>query len=145
MIQRIVRPGVEIQQVFLQTNPSLVNPDLPTVIVGPNVQIVDELAGGKYVKGSALTMAYPELEGGAIVRAASVKVKLAKVVLSVFEGGALKANVTDDQMTIAPGVGEPDFASEGVQAGDDVVLTVGADTFKAKVLQVVSATTEIYT
>lgn len=140
MIQRIVRPGVEVQQVFLQTNPSLVNPDLPTVIVGPNIQIVDEAAGGNFVKGQALVMAYPELEGGAKVKLASVVVKMTVISLDVFTGGAMKATVNGDKITIAPALGDPDFTTKGVKAGDDFIAWDGVDTYKAKVLKVDSAT-----
>lgn len=137
MIQRIIRPGVEIQQNFLTTNPSLVNPDLPTVIVGPNYQVAKDGAAGPYA-GAALTVAYPGLEVGAKVELTTVAVKLADVVLQVVNGGANQATFVADQMGVPIAI---DFITAGVQVGDVVVTTDGVDTYRASVEAVVDAQT----
>lgn len=144
-IQKIVRPGVQIQQVFLQTSPTLVNPDLPTVVVGSNVQLVNLGAGGNFVGGTDLALAYPGLEDGAVIDLASVVVKMTKMFLTVFQDPSQQVQLNGAQANISPGVGQPDFTVQGVQPGD--VMTVSKTiagvptTYDAKVLIVNSATT----
>jgi hypothetical protein len=142
-IQKVVRPGVEIQQVFLETAPTLVNPDLPTVIVGSNVQVKDLGAGGNFAMGVNLVTAYPELEDGAIVDLASVQVKMTQMFLQVFDGGATKATLAGDQANIFPNPGDPDFVSENVQPGDIFIAsqTIAGvtTTYEAKVITVNNA------
>lgn len=142
-IQKVVKPGVEIQQVFLQTAPTLVNPDLPTVIVGSNVQIVDLGDGGDFQMGVNLVSAYPDLEDGAIVDLASVRVRMEEMFLEVFNGGAETATLVGDQMNITPAPGDPDFTTETVAPGDIVVLTDTGNTvsYEATIITVDSATT----
>ena len=127
MIARIVRPGVEIQQLFLANNPTLVEPDMPTVIVGPNYQIVERSAGGDYV-GEALVVAYPELEVGAIVEQDEVVARLSDVILTILDDENLLGDVggaTGDALTITPGEGDPDFTTAAVAVGDLVTFETG--------------------
>lgn len=137
MIRRIVRPGVEIQQVFLTANPSLTTPELPTVIVGINRQVVSLALAGSYVKGSALTVPYPGIEVAAVVESASVAVRLRSVVLEVWAAGALTATFAGDKMNIT--VVSDSFITEAVAVGDIAAVTSGGVTYRATVLNVNSA------
>ena len=142
MIDRIIRPGVQIQQVFLQTNPALTNPDLPTVIVGLNRQIVRNASAGDFTEPtSPLQLAYPNLESLAVVDMASVRVKLTSVVLDIFNDGSQVTFTGSTVDLVAAGV--LDFTSQGVKKGDDMafVQIVGTTEtrMKAKVVSVTSA------
>lgn len=124
-IQRVIRPGVEVQQVFLQTNPTLINPDLPTVVVGPNVQTEDNVAAGAYAKGAEdVVMPYPGLEFASKVKLGSVAVRLTNVVLAIVAKGASTVTFSGDRATLSVSGTEPDFAASGVKAGDVLAASV---------------------
>jgi len=140
MIARYVRPGVEIQQVFLSANPTLVAPDLPTVVVGPNYQIVEGGEGAAYA-GAELALAYPDLEAGAIILEDEVGVKLSAVINKVMGQADLTCDVADDALTIEPGENDPTFEATGVAVGDRIAITKDNATYSVKVKAVVDATT----
>jgi len=138
MIRRIVRPGVEIQQIFLEANPNLTTPELPTVVVGINRQVVSQAVAGDYAKGSDLTVAYPGIEVAAVVEPDTVAVRLRAVFLEIFDGGAITGTFASDKMTIVPAGGN-DFTTKAVAVGDEAVVTSGGVTYRAKVTSVDSA------
>lgn len=144
-INRLIRPGVQIQQNFLTTNPALTNPELPTVVVGPCVQIVREALGGEYNKDFApLQIAYPTLEDGAVVRQETVRLALADIVLEVFD--TTEKAMLDGALLLldvaAPSVN--DFVTKGVMPGDRVEVEAtspaGLVKYDARVVKVDSGT-----
>lgn len=94
----LIRPGVQIQQEILRNSPAISLPDQPTVIVGPNVQVVIDAADGTYDTTKRLS-AYPELEQGAKVRLESVRVRLADAKLGIANG--TDGTVLEDVLTSA--------------------------------------------
>lgn len=148
-INRLIRPGVQIQQKFLTTNPALSNPELPTVVVGPCVQIVRDALGGEYNKdllgvGTPFQIAYPTLEDGAIVNQRSVRLSLTNIVLEVFDTDR-KATLSSDKMVLDTSVvSVVDFIGQDVQPGDRVELekstASGLVKYDARVVKVDSGT-----
>jgi hypothetical protein len=138
-IQRAIRPGVQIQQQFLTTDPTLSDPQMPTVIVGPNYQPVTGALAGDYA-GSSVALAYPGIETGAIVKAASVVAKLSSILLNIWVGGSQTLTVASDHVSITVTGGNPDFSTKTVAVGDLLTATVGGVSVTAKVIAVVSAT-----
>jgi len=59
----IRRPGVEITQEFVTASPTVVNPELTPVIVGPAVQVVDAFNDSGAAQSSALAGSYQDGNG----------------------------------------------------------------------------------
>jgi len=105
------KPGVTVTQEFTNLVPALAAFSLPSVVVGPAYQLVDDAALGAYA-GSQIAFAYANLLGGALVdlellapdekfpvtkKPVSVSIKNAKVeIISAQTDGAVAGDVLTD-------------------------------------------------
>lgn len=79
------RPGVQVQQELLSNSAVISIPDQPSVVIGPNVQIVDDAYVSDF-EGLQIANSYPDLETAAKVDLDSVAVRLKDVMVDVHMG-----------------------------------------------------------
>lgn len=139
-IKTIIRPGIEIQQEFIPEAGTIIEPDLPAVMVGVNRQIVaDAEADSSYdtatATGSGITYSYPDLASEATVDTDSVSVKLSSAVLTI-DSGNNNGDIVEDSETDKVYLSIPsyDFKRKNVKAGD--WLYIGENDDRAKVVAV---------
>jgi len=101
----IQKPDVFVKQEFVTTNPTLIAPALPVVIVGVNKQVEFKQDVGLY-NSVAISYAYPNLPEGAVVETASVL-----------------AYLTNRYGTFAIDSGDYSVTSSSVDVEDNITIT----------------------